>query len=98
MNTSLRPATRRAPMKTRPVTDYPMDEEDEKALAEFTEACRRHDRAAALRAVCKIKLSPPSLLMVKRVSGAEAIRKAGYNTTLADKEFGSDWLDRDDII
>ena len=84
-------------MKMRPVTDFPMDEEDERALKDYAEACKRHDRKAAHRAMCRIKLSPPTLLMVKQVEGAEVIREAGYNTTLADKEFGPDWLDRDDL-
>ena len=84
-------------MKMRPVTDFPMDEEDERALRDYTEACERDDDAAAHRAICRIKLSPPTLMMVKEVEGAEAIREAGYNTTLADKEFGPDWLDRDDL-
>ena len=83
-------------MKMRPVTDFPMDAEDEKALDEFIEACDRHDHDGVRRAICKIKLSPPTLMMVKQVEGAEVIRRRGYNTTLADKEFGPDWLDRDD--
>ena len=83
-------------MKMRPVTDFPMDAEDEKAFAEYADACGRHDHDAAHRAICKVKLSPPTLMMVKQVEGAEVIRKRGYNTTLADKEFGPGWLDRED--
>ena len=83
-------------MKVRPVTDFPMDEEDINLYGEYGDALERGDHEAAHRAFAKIKLAPPTLLAIKRVEGAEVIRERGYNTTLADQEFGPDWLDRDD--
>ena len=84
-------------MKIRPVTDFPMDAEDKKYFIKSGELRRKGDHDGAHRALCKVKLSPPTLLAMKRTEGADMIRREGYNTTLADKEFGPDWLDRDDL-
>ena len=84
-------------IKVRPITDFRMDEEDIKHFLACGDAMERGDDEAADRAIRKVKLSPPTLLATMRTMGVEAFRKAGYNTTLADQEFGPDWLDRDDI-
>ena len=79
----------------RSVTDYPVDESDRQALMDYGAARRKGDMAAAQAAMRRFKASPPTLAWVKELMGADHVR-AWYDTTLADKEFGPDWLDRDD--
>lgn len=79
----------------RPITDYPMDEEDRQALSDYDEARNRDDMDAAFAAMRRFKASPPMLKALKKTLGADYVRRH-HNTTLADKEFGPGWLDRDD--
>ena len=79
----------------RPLTDYPLDAEDRQAIIDYDEARERGDREAAREALGRLKFEPWSLLILKRRFGADFVRQGGYNTTLADQEFGPDWLDKD---
>ena len=78
----------------RPITDYPMDEADKQALCEYSNARDRGDTAAAQAAMRRFKASPPTLKWIKKLFGSDYVRQH-HNTTLADREFGPGWLDRD---
>ena len=80
----------------RPLTDYPLDAEDIQAIHDHGDAMDRGDREAARAAFRRLKIDPWTLWFLKKRRGADYIREAGYNTTLADQEFGPDWLDRED--
>ena len=80
----------------RPLTDYPLDEEDRQAIIDYDEARERGDREAAREAFRRLKFDPWTLWFLKKRRGADYVRQCGYNTALADKEFGPDWLDKDD--
>ena len=41
----------------------------------------------------KVRLLPVSLRLLKERHGADYIRELGYNTELADREYGPGWLD-----
>ena len=65
-------------------------------VAEFTKALNNGDEEAAADLRTKIKWPAWSLMSGKKVLGADYIRKKGYNTELADRKFGTGWLDRED--
>ena len=75
--------------------DYPLDASDRQAIIDYGDARDRGDREAATRAIRKIKGDPVTLRVLKERLGADHIRRMGFNTELADKEFGAGWLDRD---
>ena len=71
--------------------------EEELAVArEYGDALRRGDREEADRILPRVKFEACSLKATKRIFGADYIRRKGYNTEKADKEFGPGWLDRED--
>ena len=71
--------------------------DEELAVArEYMDALRRKDRKAADRILPRVKFEACSLKATKRLFGADYIRRRGYNTEKADREFGPDWLDHDD--
>ena len=75
----------------------PWTEEEVDAHQAMHEAWDRGDDDAALEHAKKIRFTPGSLLATKKNFGANHIRKMGFNTELADRFLGPDWLDRDDI-
>lgn len=75
--------------------DYPLDASDKQALNDYGDAVGRGDHAAAHQAVRRIKGDPVTLRVLKERLGADFIREMGFNTELADKEYGPGWLDRD---
>ena len=71
--------------------------DEELAVAdEYGDALRRKDWEAADRILPRVKFEACSLKATKRLFGADYIRRRGYNTEKADREFGPDWLDHDD--
>ncbi|MDR2215735.1 MAG: hypothetical protein LBE59_07835 [Nevskiaceae bacterium] len=42
---------------------------------------------------CRQDMPPEALLFLKRTSGADFIRKYGFDLQRANEEFGPDWLD-----
>ena len=71
--------------------------EEELAVAkEYKDALRREDWEAADKILPRVKFEACSLKATKRIFGADYIRRRGYNTEKADREFGPGWLDRED--
>ena len=71
--------------------------DEELAVArEYMDALRRKDRKTADEILPRVKFEACSLKATKRLFGADYIRRRGYNTEKADREFGPDWLDHDD--
>ena len=75
----------------------PSTDEEKAAIKAMYAALDREDDDAALEHARKIRFTPAALLATKRSFGADYIRERGYNTELADKFLGPDWLDRDDL-
>ena len=82
--------------------DEPMSEatqkltEEQQLTDDFLVAVRQRDFEEIDRLMRKIKFPACHLMAGKKLFGAEFIRKHGYDTELADKRYGPDWLDRDD--
>lgn len=51
------------------------------------------DEEAAWKWLAKAKLAPFVLKRIKRNHGAQFIKDMGFDTTKADAEYGSDWLE-----
>ena len=66
-------------------------------MSDYMDAMNRDDEEAMRRILPTIKFHPETLKLLKALQGADFIREEGYNTELADKEYGPDWLDREDI-
>ena len=58
------------------------------------EAFDRGDAEAIAKYDRLIKLAPSSLMSMKKLCGADYIRKKGFNTEYADAQYGPGWLDR----
>ena len=58
------------------------------------EALDRGDAEAVAKYDRLIKLDPGNLMAMKKLYGADYIRKKGFNTEYADAEYGPGWLDR----
>ncbi len=71
----------------------PLDEEEQQAMRDMSNAMDRNDKEAQRKLWPKIKAMPHSLKAAKKLLGADYIRQKGFNTELADKEFGPGWLD-----
>ena len=56
----------------------------------------RGDHEEADKFFRKIPFDAPSLMAVKKLFGAEYIRRKGVNTERADAKYGADWLNKDD--
>ena len=74
----------------------PSTEEEKAAIKAVYAALDRGDDDAAFEHARKIRFTPAALLATKDIFGADYVRKH-YNTELADKFLGPDWLDRDDL-
>ncbi len=74
-------------------------EEAKEDLANIRKYCKaelKDDYELADEFFKKIRIDPEILVLLKYNDGADYIRQFGYNTTLADRAYGSDWLDRED--
>ena len=74
-----------------------IDEEERAALDLISEAINNRDIETVRECMAIIKIPPYCLLAAKECHGADYIRDSGYNTERADKLYGPDWLNRDDI-
>lgn len=63
--------------------------------AESGAARRAGDEETAWAWLCLAEIPAHALLALKRVEGANYIRKVGLRTDTAEKAYGKDWLDRD---
>lgn len=66
---------------------------DQLYVAEGVAACSARDLDAAWAWVAKAKLPPTALRMIKVGQGAQFIREKGFNTSLAEAEYGPNWLE-----
>ena len=74
---------------------YGDDDESQIALMNRIEKERTEGNHELVKELRKQLVPPPGILMVgKKVFGAEFIRKMGYRTDNADREYGNDWLDK----
>lgn len=64
-------------------------------LAESEAADDAGDEEAAWAWLALAEFPAPALLALKRVEGAEYIRRLGLRTETAERAYGTDWLDRD---
>ena len=72
-------------------------EESQSALmAALIDAIGR-DEETAIRLQAKIKWPAWGLKAGKELFGADFIREQRFNTELADKKYGPDWLDREAV-
>ena len=71
-------------------------EEERQASRDYVDAVARRDFESAAQIVRKMKFPACHLMAGKKLFGADFIRERGYNTELADAEYGPDWLDRED--
>lgn len=65
-------------------------------VAEAVAACGSNDDGAINAAwawLAKIKLPPTALRIIKAGQGAQFIKENGFDTSLADAEYGSGWLE-----
>ncbi len=60
----------------------------------LTEAMLANDEEAEAYHLSQIYNDPDALMSAKILSGAQWIRERKLNTTLADRKFGHDWLDK----
>jgi hypothetical protein len=63
-------------------------------LSESQEAGHAGDDEAAWAWLTLAELPPTALMMLKTWNGPQFIRDMGFQTSRADAEYGSDWLDR----
>lgn len=66
-------------------------------LPQVLEAEARGDKALARELRKKMVIPAESLLMARDVMGAEWIRAEGLNTSEAERKWGENWMDRDDL-
>lgn len=64
-------------------------------MAEAREAAMKFDMDAAWAWMSLVKLPPTALKMLKTWNGSRFIRDKRLDTTLADAEYGSGWLERE---
>ena len=65
-----------------------------RALDLYRKAEDSGDEELAEKLFAQIPFDVKTLQAMKRIEGADWIRKNGINTSRADKHLGSDWLDR----
>ena len=74
-----------------------IDTEDSSYLVNsWLDARARGDHEEAKRIFRKVPLEASTLMVGKKLFGADYIRKEGLNTEKADAKYGPDWLDKDD--
>ena len=89
-------------MKEETVPDYAVEfteeewNEQRSLRGEYLEALSQQDRQRASEILPGIIAPSYVLKSIKRLRGADYIRKMGYNTTDADLVYGPGWLDVDD--
>ena len=103
-------ATTTIPAIERPLPkSYLTDAEREQRLAEGTDedtmfqlesgaAREAEDFDAMWSWLARAKLPGASLRFLRWQRGSDFIREYGFDTTLADQEFGEDWLDKEDPL
>ena len=69
-------------------------DENERALEVYRQAEDSGDEELAKELFAKIPFDVETLQSMKRLHGADWLRKKGINTSRADKRLGRDWLDR----
>ena len=69
-------------------------DENRRALAIYRQAEDSGDEELAAKLFAKIPFDVDTLQSMKRLEGADWIRKNKINTSRADKRLGADWLDR----
>ncbi len=78
--------------------NYQLTEEEikhnEYHQAQLYKAMLNNDLQAKAYHRSQIINDPDALMSAKILSGAQWIRDRNYNTTLADRKFGNDWLDK----
>ncbi|MBR4876254.1 MAG: hypothetical protein IKU14_00890 [Rhodocyclaceae bacterium] len=67
-------------------------------LAESGAAREAEDFDAMWSWMARAKLPAPTLRFLRWRRGSDFIREFGFDTTLADQEFGEDWLDKEDPL
>ena len=73
---------------------YPWSEEEEAAMLALPDSIKGRSDVPESELWPKIRvLLPASLKRLKEKYGADYIRKMGFNTERADREFGPGWLD-----
>ena len=79
-------------------TELTQEETNERIdqVSAFRKALNDGDEETAADLRTKIKWPAWSLMSAKKFLGVDFIRERGYNTELADRKFGSDWLDKED--
>ena len=71
----------------------PVDEEEGRAISAVIDSVMGRSDVPQSELWPKIRLLPGTLKLYKEWHGADYIREKGFNTELADKEFGPGWLD-----
>lgn len=66
---------------------------DQLYVAEGVAACGARDLDTAWTWLAKAKLPPTALRMIKAGRGVQFILEKGFNTSLADAEYGPNWLE-----
>ena len=69
-------------------------DENRRALAAYGRAEDSGDEELAKELFAKVPFDVETLQSMKRLHGADWLRKNKINTSRADKRLGSDWLDR----
>ena len=72
---------------------YPWSDEMEAALRALPDSIMGRSDVPESELWPKIPLLPAQLKRLKKEHGADYIRKMGFNTERADREFGPGWLD-----
>ena len=67
-------------------------------LAESRAASKAGDEDASWAWLARAEMPAHALRFLKHRRGAEFIRALGFDTTLADQEYGEGWLDREDPL
>ena len=67
-------------------------------LAESRAAGRAGDEDASWAWLARAEMPAHTLRFLKHRRGAEFIREMGFDTTLADQEYGEGWLDKEDPL
>ena len=79
------------------MTDYilPHDlERKSEAIRAGLNLLQNDDLDGAVDILSSMQLSAGNLMFFKNAYGSDFIRGHNFDTTLADKEYGQDWLDR----
>ena len=72
--------------------------ENGRYLVEFNAARKAGDEDASWAWLARAEMPAHALRFLKHRRGAEFIREMGFDTTLADQEYGEGWLDEEDPL